>query len=240
LGVTGFLDCWGADNRGQIGDGNDDGRSDQVTPIAVRAGADYAMVSAGEWHTCGVKAGQVYCWGGNNNFQTGIPGAARYDVPTDVMLGGISVAAGYTHTCAIASLGAMRCWGQNAEGQLGDGTRTARTMPTATAVVTTNDWAAVSAGTQHTCAIHTDGSLWCWGSNASGQLGLGEIDASTVAVEVGGLAGTMIQIVEAGAEHTCVLDAARTLYCFGSNARGQLGRDESGGSVTTPEPLCFE
>src|SRR5690606_28699641 len=144
-------------------DGNDDGRSDHVTPIAVRTGADYAMVTAGQWHTGGIKAVQVYCWGGNNDSQTGVPGAGRYDVPPSVRLGASAVSAGHTHTCAIASLGALRCWGQNADGQLGAGTRTVRATPTATAAVTTNDWAAVSAGTQHTCAIHTYGSLWCWG-----------------------------------------------------------------------------
>jgi alpha-tubulin suppressor-like RCC1 family protein len=81
------------------------------------------------------------------------------------------VAAGFSHSCALLRTGAVRCWGSNSYGQLGDGTRTDRRTPTA--VVMSTEVQAIATGTWHTCALTRTGAVHCWGRNEYGQLGDG-------------------------------------------------------------------
>ena len=84
-----------------------------------------------------------------------------------------TVVVGANHTCAIKTKGALWCWGNNYNGQLGDGTLIDRSQPVQESTKATN-WATFTGGIYHTCARKTNGTLWCWGANGYGQLGDGK------------------------------------------------------------------
>ena len=142
-----------------------------------------------------------------------------------VPLRGVSrVAAGGAHTCALTTTGGVLCWGDNSAGQLGDGTRTARTNPVGVLGLTSGV-AAVTAGIEYTCALTTGGGVKCWGLDFDGQLGDGS-GAFGVArsrpVDVVGLAHGVVAVA-AGASHTCAVTTTGGVKCWGLNDRGQIG-----------------
>ncbi len=144
----------------------------------------------------------------------------------------ISNPAGYHHACAILQDGSVYCWGQNASGEVGDGTTTLRSSPTkvtlpypATAVSGNGD------GNAQTCAVLTDGSLWCWGDNAYGELGVGDAN-----VHLGPQKVPLPNVaqVAVGGVHVCAVDTNQDLYCWGSNSYGEVGNGTPTYDVTTP------
>ncbi len=121
--TRGVAYCWGYNGDGQLGDGNDD--TDSEIPVAVVGGRRFASISAGELHTCALtKRGVAYCWGYNDPGQLGDGnGGTDSDIP-EAVIGGrrfASISAGGYHTCARTTRGAALCWGENGDGQLGDG-----------------------------------------------------------------------------------------------------------------------
>jgi len=148
---------------------------------------------------------------------------------------------GLSFGCGLTTAGRAYCWGTNAEGQLGDGTTTQRTVPTAVAGGLT--FTAISAGGQHSCGLDSAGLAYCWGSNVYGQLGDGSnTDRLTPVAVVGGFSYSMIS---AGEQYTCgVQTSTGLLYCWGRNTNGQLGDGTSGdrntlGPVEGVEGLAF-
>ena len=113
----------------------------------------------------------------------------------------------------------MRCWGYNADGQLGDGTTTDRLTPVNVSGL--NTAVTVSAGTFHTCAVLVGGTARCWGDNSSGQLGDNSTAQRRSPVNVASLTNAIA--ISAGGSHTCALLADGTVRCWGENANGQLG-----------------
>ncbi|MFK7991305.1 MAG: hypothetical protein AB8I08_35140 [Sandaracinaceae bacterium] len=158
---------------------------------------------------------------------------------TDVCFAGrcqtlVSVAGGQDHTCALGSAGTLQCWGDNRDGQLGT---TGRDQTTAAAVGFFADRLVTSVGVggRHTCAITDDDTLWCWGNDDRGQLGLGNLDEDGPA-EVAGL-NEPVEVV-AGERHTCVRQADHRVFCFGDNTFGQLG-DGTFERRDLPEEVIF-
>ena len=143
-------------------------------------------------------------------------------LPTDSWF---EVAAGKDAFCALRGAGELYCWGaNNGMAKLGRLDQSADQYAPMR-VGTGEDWASVTLGDHHGCAIKTDGSLWCWGSNASGQLGFN----SNLNLETTGFvptqedsASTWLE-VKAGAQHTCAIRDTGELFCWGNNELGQLG-----------------
>jgi alpha-tubulin suppressor-like RCC1 family protein len=141
----------------------------------------------------------------------------------------LRVTAGVAHTCARSTAGAVFCWGDNEFGQLGDGTTTDRTRPVAVSGLGSGVSFWVSAGAHHTCAIQ-GGNLVCWGRNTSGQLGNGGTANSPLPVAVSGMQTADVQMVSAGAHHTCALKGGNP-FCWGGNTYGQLGTGNTSPSL---------
>jgi alpha-tubulin suppressor-like RCC1 family protein len=198
------------------------------------------QISAGEAHTCALlDTGDVRCWGNNANGELGY-GHARTigddELPASEPLvdtGGkvVQVAAGGFHTCALLEGGGVRCWGYNAEGQLGYGHTNdvgVFESPAAAPLVELGGRAVqLATGEYHTCALLDDGSIRCWGKNYCGELGYGhqqnigddEQPSSAGPVPVGGSA---VQIT-AGSGTTCALLEGGVVRCWGCSGLGQLG-----------------
>lgn len=191
-------------------------------------------VDGGERHNCALKAdGTVACWGHNSDGQMGI-GSSNNQQWTPVVVRGIrgatDIATGSFHTCAVEADSTVSCWGNNRNGQLGDGSTTNRSLPVAVSGL--SGVTSVSAGSYHTCATKNDGTVACWGLNNNGQLGDGTNTQRRTPVTVGaGLSG--VTSVAAGAEHNCAQKTDGTVACWGLNTRGQLG-DGTNTNRTTP------
>jgi alpha-tubulin suppressor-like RCC1 family protein len=138
------------------------------------------------------------------------------------------VGVGYYAACAAPSTGGVECWGENNDGQLGNGTSTNSSTP----VVVSGLGGAVTGlagGTETTCAL-SGGSVFCWGYGGDGELGNGATSNSSTAVGVSGLSG--VSAIASGYFHTCALVSGGTVECWGHNANGQLGNGTSTDSST--------
>jgi alpha-tubulin suppressor-like RCC1 family protein len=166
--------CWGDNSSGQLGDNTTTARPTPVQAIAP-AGVTFAQVDAGYSYTCAVTpAGAAYCWGNNFSGQLGDNTTVGKPVPTAVQgtLQFAIVSSGGDHTCGVTTTGVGYCWGANGNGQLGDNTTQNRLTPTAIAGGLI--LSVPAAGLSHSCAVATPSAVvYCWGYNASGQLGDG-------------------------------------------------------------------
>lgn len=222
------MKCWGLNDRGQLGDGTTIPR---FLPVNVSGLADGVVaLAAGANHACALtRDGSVKCWGDNGSGQLGDGTTTQGLIPVSVIQNGIrSISAGSRHTCAVTTSGGVLCWGDNAGGQLGDGTLDNRALPARVADLDSG-MASVSAGVSHTCALTTVGGLKCWGANGSGQLGDGTTTQQGIAVDVTGLAASVVEVA-AGSAHTCARTSTGAIQCWGDNSVGQLGDDQAGAS----------
>ena len=181
-------------------------------------------IAAGLWHTCAVTVdGAVKCWGGNSEGQLGDGTVTDRTTPVDVAgltSGVVALSAGNFHTCALTTDGAVKCWGLNSRGQLGDDTQTNHTTPV-NVVGLTNGVTGVSTGKEHTCAVTTADEVKCWGANFNGALGDGTTLDRSLPVDVVELPNGVIA-VSAGWDFTCAVTEGG-VKCWGLNSRGQLG-----------------
>ena len=154
--------------------------------------------------------------------------------PTVPVLNKRALSSGKTHVCAVQS-GALYCWGKNADGQLGHGTTQLENAPRQ--VGTDSDWRAVSAGWEHTCALHENGQLECWGSNTDGRLGVGDEGPRLSPTKLTGNLG--FQLIEAGGDVTCAVETlAGGVWCWGDANGGGVGNSQVSGHVTLPSQIA--
>jgi alpha-tubulin suppressor-like RCC1 family protein len=219
--------CWGNNHDGQLGDGTQIDRNipQDVVGLLTRV----TGIRAGERHTCALTAaGGVKCWGNNHDGQLGDGTRKDRVTPVDVTgltTGVIAISTGWRHSCALTSAGGVKCWGNNHEGQLGDGTETDRLSPVDVTGLASGV-TAITARWRHSCALTSAGGVKCWGGNHDGQLGDGTKHDRNSPVEVVGLTSG-VKTIAAGWNHTCALTTAGSMKCWGSNHEGQLG-DETG------------
>ena len=171
--TDGTLWAWGSRLDGRIGQGGTTGS--QSIPIQVGTETNWAHASAGGSHTVAVRTdGTLWVWGSNWNGQLGNGEATGYQ-PAPIQIGTATnwatVSAKGNHTVAVRTDGTAWAWGNNWNGQLGDGTTTSRNAPVQ--IGTATNWASVAAGNYFSTGIRENGTLWAWGRNASGQIGDG-------------------------------------------------------------------
>ncbi|MGB0378024.1 MAG: RCC1 domain-containing protein, partial [Poseidonia sp.] len=247
----GSMKCWGRDNYGQLGDGGYiySNANTQPIPVSVNlpTGRTAVDLTAGYSHNCAIlDNGSLTCWGLNHYGQvgndTGHQGGS-HATPVHVDLGtgrtAVDVAGGASHTCAILDNGDLKCWGRHLKGQLGvggpgNGSSNFMRSPPATAVDlgTGRTAVALTAGTDHTCAILNTGETKCWGWDNYGQLGDGATSStggwgpnltspSSTPIDFG-TSRTAVAIA-AGVYHTCAVVDNGSMMCWGDNTQGKLG-----------------
>jgi alpha-tubulin suppressor-like RCC1 family protein len=224
LDSSGRVWCWGANDLGQLGTGD---QTPSATPRAVALPSVALDVRTLFDHTCAVLAdATLWCWGANAEGQLGqgdqYPG---HDQLLPVQVGTnhdwTFVATGQGHGCGIRAPGTLFCWGRNSDGELGQGDTRDLELRSPTQVGTDGDWVEVACGQDQTCARKADGRLFCWGNMASGALGVGDVgehDSPTVVPTI----SDWVQ-VSTNTFHTCGLRASGQIWCAGRDTEGQLG-----------------
>lgn len=237
LASDNYAYCWGDNGDGQLGTGN---TTNYTSPVAVTrtgalSGLSILQIAAGERHTCVLASdGVVYCWGEGGDGQLGRGSTSDSLSPVAVQstgaLNGLSItqlSAGARHVCVLASDSNAYCWGRGSAGQIGNGSTSNRSVPTAvsrTGALNGLSLRKVSAGGFNSCAVASNGQAYCWGDNSAGQIGDGTSirRSSPVAVSVSGvLSGKQITSVNPSAEfgtggaHACAIDSNYAMYCWG-------------------------
>jgi alpha-tubulin suppressor-like RCC1 family protein len=219
------IHCWGANDRGQLGDA---GTATRQTPVRVAGDIAFAQVTTGAAHTCGLTTdGIAYCWGDDAQGQLGDATRVRRTAPVRVATSErfSALQAGGAHSCGITTGGAIACWGANDRGQLGDDTPVAaRTTPTRVRWPDEGRVTALAVGGAHGCALGADGRAFCWGANESGQLGDGTREVRRAPVPVTG--DVRYRSLAAGRAHTCGVSTEGRVLCWGNNAERQTGATE--------------
>jgi alpha-tubulin suppressor-like RCC1 family protein len=227
IDIAGAMHCWGNNMSGQLGNGT---VALAPSPVPVTSAIAWTELAVGGDHSCGLNAsGAMRCWGSNETGEVGDGTLMDRRGPTTVSPPTlVQIAAGSNHTCGVAGDNSLWCWGDNLEGQLGIQLAGFATYQTRPATHPENVWSAVAAGAAHTCAIRTDGTLWCWGSNSRGQLGDGTLATRNRPVRVEGEGWLS---VTCGTDHTCGTRADNSTWCWGNNTDGATAT----GTAWSPE-----
>jgi alpha-tubulin suppressor-like RCC1 family protein len=237
--------CWGAGGSGRLGNGST-ANSSVPEPIAVTDGDTWQILSAGYEHTCGVAAdGTGYCWGRNNTRQLGDGSSSnrttRSPIAGDHVWQTVSAAGanvgglGRSFSCGLTIEGEAYCWGSRINGALGDGSSSG-TAAIPQLVQGGFTWTDVRAQSIHSCGITTAGNGYCWGSNGSGQLGVGDVAHRNTPTLV--LNDHDWRDLKPGwTNTTCGITQAGVAYCWGLNDTGQVG-DATTGNKTAPQPVA--
>lgn len=194
------------------------------------------ITAVGTDHSCTItNDGNAWCWGRNRFGQLGDNSVSakstRASLVTKLSVAGFtSIATSNSHTCARTSDGSAWCWGDNSSGQLGDGTTTnssgAVQVTTDSSGTFLTNVSAIGVGTNASCALISDGRVWCWGDNGEGQLGDRTRDSSSFAVQVEKASKTPISSVTAisvGTDHACAVLSDKSAWCWGDNSDGATG-----------------
>lgn len=221
-GVTtgGVLKCWGDNSAYQLGDGT---TTASLTPKTVDAGTLYLSVVSGSNNNCAITTGHALkCWGNNfsgqlgNGTTTALTTPTPIDVGTSYFAAAASAAGGYT--CGITTGYSLKCWGTNAYGQLGDGTKVSSLVPIVIDPATTYNFITISG--DHACAVPVAGGLKCWGSNSGSQVSA-KPSYEVVPVQVN--AATTYTSLSRADRHSCAVATGGSLSCWGDNSAGQIG-----------------
>jgi alpha-tubulin suppressor-like RCC1 family protein len=226
--------CWGGGYHGLLGD---DAVDNVYGPATVSGETiPWTHLSIGSNVACGITATDLYCWGDNDVGQLGHgdtgPTVLHPQEATAKAWTAIGVAFDGDSACALAG-GQLSCWGENQYNMFGQGPNPPSQLSSPTPVMTTvSSWRQFSVGTCHVCAIEasTD-ALYCWGDNVGNELGDDELgnrvdNPRKIGVDTW-------KMVSAGSFHTCGVDTAGELFCWGSNRHGVIGD----GSEAEPKPV---
>lgn len=219
--ADGTLWCWGSGEDYRTGQETTD---DVNFPVQVGEDSDWEYVAAGYDATCGIRSGELYCWG------TAWSGSSQVSGPSLERIGNSSdwesVSVGMAHRCGIRTGSELWCWGNNDVGQLGDGSK--MSSPTPIQVGFPHEWASISAGTYSTCGILENGQIYCWGANYDGVLCMGDTAERLNPTRIG--TGWDWESIITGWGSTLAIRNNAVLGNFlmgcGDNSEGQLGAAE--------------
>ena len=201
------------------------------TTLTADGCRDFQRIAAGLSHSCAIDGdGNAFCWGSNSYGQLGDGTTDSSLTPVAVQgLSGVhlvAIEAGNHHSCALDEDGDVYCWGRNDYGQLGDGTDSDRTLPTAvTGLSEPVLILSLDAVSHHACVVTASKVAYCWGKNDQGQLGDGTTAHRATPTLVGTTSNENVITISVGRTHSCFSRAATftTTHCFGENGFGQLG-----------------
>jgi alpha-tubulin suppressor-like RCC1 family protein len=222
VAANGSVYAWGSNSYGQLGD---ETTTTRLTPVRINLPINIRAVSAGWYHSMALGTnGHVWTWGRNLNGQIGSGSASSSNQLTpyrvNLALGATAIATGANHSLALLSNQSVVAWGQNSNGQIGNGTTaTAQSVPVSVGLV--GAVAVISAGSNFSLAIDSTGTAWSWGQNNSGQLGDGTTVQRTSPVSVQGLNDAVA--VSGGLFHALALRPGCPFWAWGLNTSGQLG-----------------
>lgn len=244
---NGSVKCWGDNTFGQLGDGTtNEQTSVPLATVNLGTGRTATQVQILGRHTCAIlDNGDLACWGQNHKGQLGNGTTTSVLSPTKVNVGtGRTVkqlALGPAYTCVILDNDTVKCWGQNTNGELGNGTTTDLTSPPTNPVDLGSGRTAksISAGASHVCAILDNDKVKCWGLNYFGEIGIGGSTGPNVkittplstTINLG--SGRTAKQVEAGSMSTCALLDNDMVKCWGRDNHGFLGLN-NGGNLNVP------
>jgi alpha-tubulin suppressor-like RCC1 family protein len=240
--TTGQVRCWGDNDAGQLGRGDDAvPLTMSTTPLGVAlipAGAE--SITVGASHACAVVSGALVCWGSNEHGELGI--GSNQSVPSPKVVSAftnlgphaIVAAAGASYTCATGG-GKTACWGLNANYQIGD--EFDRMLSTPRELKALAGATAIAAGVSHTCAV-TSAGVSCWGNNSSDALGTAGATLTGTPLPVSNTAGASAVFVNGG--HSCAIVQANgqgSARCWGDDVFGELGVDADLPALVTADPV---
>lgn len=241
LSGRGIAYCWGKNSSGVFGNGTTTS-SETLKRVDLKEETNpyFKMLAAGDNHVCGLTdSGDVYCWGSNTQGQLGDASTLNSYYPQLVDVSGLtdvvfeSISANAANTCGLTGDGSVYCWGDNAYGQVGDGTMIDKLVPTLVYVSAILDkkFSEITMGKYHSCGITANNTSYCWGDNSDGQLG---VPSDTIAqsstpqlVDWSEYSSGVINHISAGDKHTCGKNFKGITYCWGLNTYGQLGNRNS-------------
>ena len=219
--------CWGYNAFGQLGTGTNANKTTPNSAISQEflPTNSVSSLALGRAHSCALLTDKtVKCWGNNDYGQLGDAQAEASLTP--VAVNGIAnvqqLVSGHAHLCALLLDGSVTCWGSNLLGESGVAIDASAPIVAPTQVELSGKATALASGYQHTCALLADKTVRCWGNNAFGQLGDGQLNDSGTPVAVSGLSG--VRSISTGHSHTCASLDDGTVKCWGSDLYGQTGQ----------------
>lgn len=240
--------AWGKNYNGNLGNGS---TTDSSAPVTVRlpAGAKVTAIAAGSEHTLAVtSAGAVLAWGYGAAGPLGNGGTGSSSSPVSVSLPAgtkvTAVAAGALHSLAVTSTGGVLAWGDNADGELGNGTKANSPVPVKVKLPEGAKVVAVAAGGYYSLALTSTGAVYAWGYNTDGELGNGKTRSSKLPVRVKVPGRTKIVAIAAGGPlegvgqthpgpgHSLAVTSTGAVLAWGYNGDGELGNGSTRNSVT--------
>jgi alpha-tubulin suppressor-like RCC1 family protein len=238
---NGTLWLWGRNTHGQLGLSD---TTDRSSPVQVGTLSNWFQVSCGYSHTAAIKTdGTIWSWGRNNNGQLGQFNTTDRSSPVQITFNLISpnnwtsISTGFNFTQVINSDNFIWNCGYNTQGQLGNNSTSNRSFLaqlTGTSAIATN-WSKITSGLNYTLAIKTDGTLWSWGNNSFGQLGVSDVTHRSSIVQIGS-ANNWAQIA-CGQVHSVAINSQGFLYSWGNNSFAQLGQPAIPISINVSTPI---
>ena len=221
--VDGKIKCWGSNGMGRLGNDSTTQSLVPVDVVDVPSGV-IKLRSRSEFNCLLTTSKELYCWGNGSDGRLGNATTNLQRKPSKISVITDAVkdfSIGNNYTCAITDSGAVKCWGNNLFGQLGNGTNT-NSLQAVNVSEILSGAQSISSGSYHNCTILGSGDVKCWGTNGNGEIGDGTGTDRNSPVMIANL-DEGVKILHLGGQHSCAVMNNGTAKCWGKNDYGQLG-----------------